>query len=89
MFYVFFGLYNLFPLRDQRCPLYILYMYVATFHCPKGILCLGGESIKNTERRQFNFRTLSVLKKTLERFENLVFVIMSTRENVCLIAISP
>ena len=29
------------------------------------------------------------LKKTLGQFENLVFVIMSTRENICLIARTP
>ena len=33
----------------------MLYIYIATFNCPKGILGLGGESIYNqTERRQFH-----------------------------------
>ena len=31
----------LFPL-DPRRPLHMLYMFIATCHCPKGILGLGG-----------------------------------------------
>ena len=42
IFDVFFRLYN--PL-DPRCPLYMLYICIATFNCPKGISGLGGESI--------------------------------------------
>ena len=40
---VFFGLYNPPPTRDA---LYImLYMFMITYHCSKGILGLGGGSI--------------------------------------------
>ena len=54
-FDVFFRLYNLFPPLDPRRPLHMLYICIATFNCPKGILGLGGESIlKQTERRQFH-----------------------------------
>ena len=36
-----------FPL-DPKCPLHMLYMFIATCHCPKGILGLGwGEASKN------------------------------------------
>ena len=43
-----------FPL-DLRRHLHMLYICIATFNCPKGILDLGGESIqKQTERRQFH-----------------------------------
>ena len=44
------------PPLDPRRPLLMLYIYIciATFNCPKGILGPGGESIlKQTERRQF------------------------------------
>ena len=39
MFDAFFRLYT--P-PDPRHPLHTLYMYIATFNCPKGILGLGG-----------------------------------------------
>ena len=43
------------PPLDPRRPLHMLYICIATFNCPKGILGLGGESIlKQTERRQFH-----------------------------------
>ena len=45
MFDVFFCLYNPFPPLDPRHPLHMLYMYIGAYHCPKGILGLGGESI--------------------------------------------
>ena len=35
-----------FPL-DPRRPLHMLYMFIATCHCPKGILGLGGKASKN------------------------------------------
>ena len=35
-----------FPL-DPRCPLHMLYIYIVTFNCPKGILGLGGKASKN------------------------------------------
>ena len=55
IFGVFFRLYNPFPPLDPRRPLHMLYICIATFNCPKGILGLGGESIqKQTERRQFH-----------------------------------
>ena len=45
IFDVFFRLYNPFPSLDPRRPLRMLYIFMATFNCPKGILGLGGESI--------------------------------------------
>ena len=43
------------PPLDPRRPLHILYICIATFNCPKGILGLGGKaSKKQTERRQFH-----------------------------------
>ena len=33
------------PPLDPRRPLHMLYICIATFNCPKGILGLGGESI--------------------------------------------
>ena len=55
VFNVFFRLYNPFPPLDPRRHLHMLYISIATFNCPKGILGLGGESIyKQTERRQFH-----------------------------------
>ena len=46
---VFFRLYNPFPPPlDPRRPLHMLYICIATFNCPKGILGLGGgEASKN------------------------------------------
>ena len=46
MFDVVFGLYNPFPL-DPRHPLHMLYMFIATYQCPRGILGLGGKASKN------------------------------------------
>ena len=55
IFDVFFRLYNPFAPLDPRRPLHMLYISIAIFICPKGILGLGGESIlKQTERRQFH-----------------------------------
>ena len=31
--------------QDPRRPLYILYMFIETCHCPKGILCQGGGGV--------------------------------------------
>ena len=42
IFYVFFRLYTPFPPLDPRRPLHMLYIYIAPFNCPKGILGLGG-----------------------------------------------
>ena len=36
-----------FPPLDPRCPLHMLYICIATFNCPKGILGLGGKASKN------------------------------------------
>ena len=36
-----------FPPLDPRRPLHMLYICIATFSCPKGILGLGGEASKN------------------------------------------
>ena len=47
MFDVFFGFYNPFSPLDPRRPLRMSYMFIATYHCPKGILGLGGEASKN------------------------------------------
>ena len=41
------------PPLDPRRHLHMLYICIATYNCPKGILGLGGES-KQTERRQFH-----------------------------------
>ena len=30
------------PPLDPKCPLHMLYMFIETCHCPKGILCLWG-----------------------------------------------
>ena len=44
------------PPLDPRRPLHMLYICIATFNCPKGILGLGwgGSISKQTERRQFH-----------------------------------
>ena len=39
---VFFRLYNPFPPLDPRRALHMLYIYIMTFNCPKGILGLAG-----------------------------------------------
>ena len=59
IFDVFFRLYNPFPPLDPRRPLHIIYICIATFNSPKGILGLGGgggggKHLKQTERRQFH-----------------------------------
>ena len=46
MFDFFFGFYNPLPL-DPRRHLHMLYMFISTCHCPKGILGLGGKASKN------------------------------------------
>ena len=35
------------PPLDPRSHLHMLYIYIATFNCPKGILGLGGKASKN------------------------------------------
>ena len=45
IFSVFFRLYTPFLPLDPRRPLHMLYICIAPFNCPKGILGLGGESI--------------------------------------------
>ena len=45
IFNVFFRLYNPFPPLDPRRHLHVLYICIATFNCPKGILGQGGDSI--------------------------------------------
>ena len=35
------------PPPDPRRPLHMLYICIATFNCPKGILGLGGKASKN------------------------------------------
>ena len=47
IFNVFFRLYNPFPPLDLRRHLHMLYICMATFNCPKGILGLGGKASKN------------------------------------------
>ena len=42
---VLFCLYNPSP-PDPRRPLHMLYIYIMTFNCPKGILGLGGKASK-------------------------------------------
>ena len=46
IFNVFFRLYNPFPPLDPRRHLHMLYICIATFNCPKGILGLGGKASK-------------------------------------------
>ena len=47
--YAFFRLYTPFPPPplDPRRPLHMLYMCIAPFNCPNGILGLGGKASKN------------------------------------------
>ena len=48
IFDVFFRLYITSPPPlDPRRPLHMLYICMATFNCPKGILGLGGKASKN------------------------------------------
>ena len=49
MIYVFFRLYNPSPPHplDPRRSLHMLYIYIMTFNCPKGILGLVGKASKN------------------------------------------
>ena len=46
MFDAFFRLFNPFLPIDPRRHLHMLYIYIATFDCPKGILGLGGKASK-------------------------------------------
>ena len=46
MFDVFLASTTLSPL-DPRRPLHMLYIFIATCHCQKGILGLGGKASKN------------------------------------------
>ena len=47
IFNVFFRLYNPFPPLDPRRNLHMVYICIATFNCPKGILGLVGKASKN------------------------------------------
>ena len=47
IFDVFSRLYNPFLPLDPRHPLHMLFICMATFNCPKGILGLGGKAFKN------------------------------------------
>ena len=47
MFDVVFGLFNPFPPLDPRRPLNMLYLFIVTYHCPKGILGLKRKASKN------------------------------------------
>ena len=40
-------LFNPFPPQDPRRLIHMLYMFIITYHCPKGILGLGGKASKN------------------------------------------
>ena len=51
IFDVLFRLYNPFPPQDPRRPLHMLYICMATFNCPKGILGLGGGGGKASENK--------------------------------------
>ena len=44
---VIFRLYGPFLPLDPRRPLHMLYIYIMTLNCPKGILGLGGKASKN------------------------------------------
>ena len=47
IFNVFFRLYNPFALLDPRRHLQMLYIYIATLNCPKGVFGLGEKASKN------------------------------------------
>ena len=57
MFDVFFGFYNPFPPPplDPRRSLHMLYMFIATCHCPKGILGLGGGGASKNKLKDTSF----------------------------------
>ena len=63
IFDVFFRLYNPFPSLDPRRPLHMLYICIATFNYPKGILGLGGKASKNKlhifNDKRHNFKYIS------------------------------
>ena len=46
------------PPLDPRRHLHMLYICIATFNCPKGILGLGGKASKNKLKRH-NFKYIS------------------------------
>ena len=55
MFDVFFGFYSPFLPLDPRRPLHMLYMFIATCHCPKGILGLGGGGASKNKLKDTSF----------------------------------
>ena len=57
---VFFRLYNSFPPLDPRRPLHMLYIYIMTFNCLKGILGLGVESIEK-QTITFSMTNITIL----------------------------
>ena len=64
IFNVFFRLYNPLPPPpplDPRRHLHMLYICIATFNCPKGILGLGGKASKNKLKdANFSFSVTNV-----------------------------
>ena len=44
-----------FPSLDPRRPLHMLYIYIATFSCPKGILGLGGGGASKIKLKDASF----------------------------------
>ena len=76
IFDVFFSLYNPFflpPPPDTRRPLHMLYICIATFNCPKGILGLGGKASKNKLKEasfifsMTNVTILSIFRKHAQK----------------------
>ena len=70
------------PLDPSR-PLYMLYMSIGTYHCPKGILGLGGKHLKQTEIHQFHLsndkrRGLNVFRTHAQKEYGKVLEIKST-----------
>ena len=55
IFNVLFCLYNPFPPLDPRRRLHMLYMCIATFNCPKGILGLGGGKASKNKLKDASF----------------------------------
>ena len=55
IFNVFFRLYNPFPPLDPKSHLYMLYICMATFNCPKGILGPGGGKASKNKLKDASF----------------------------------
>ena len=68
---------------DPRRPLYMVYMFIAAYHCPKGILGLGGASKNKLKDTNFIFpmtkvTVLSVFRTHAQKEYRKVFKTKST-----------